>query len=57
LAATRITNGGGSSPVEDWAVAAAAEVTGWPEDLKPTTATEARAMGLFLAALDTERGL
>jgi PadR family transcriptional regulator, regulatory protein AphA len=44
------------SAVEDWAAWAAAEVTRWPDDLRPAADARARALDLFRAALDTPRG-
>ena len=44
------------STVEDWASWAITEVTSWPDDLRPTAETDARAADLFRAALRTPRG-
>jgi len=44
------------SAVEDWAAWAAAEVTRWPDDLRPPADADARALDLFRAALHTPRG-
>ena len=44
------------SAVEDWAAWATAEVTRWPDDLRPAADADARAVGRFRAALDTTRG-
>lgn len=44
------------STIEDWAAWAAAEVTHWPDDLRPAADADARAVELFLAAVDTARG-
>jgi PadR family transcriptional regulator, regulatory protein AphA len=44
------------SAIEDWAAWATAEVTRWPDDLRPAADADARAVGRFRAALDTARG-